>query len=67
MNWIKKIFSKNRNKSFTQDVRCKTNDDNNFADVYINDKKTNVKLLMFNKEDVKRLQNIAEKIYQKQK
>ena len=60
MNWINKIF---RNKN-TKKIRFKINDESNLADIYLNNKKTNVKMLMWKKEDVKRLQKIAEKIYQ---
>jgi len=70
MNWINKLFSKKNDKqcnihNVVHSITCGERDENGFADTYVNGKKTNVKLLLWNKKEVERLQKISEEIHNK--
>jgi hypothetical protein len=44
-------------------ITCGEQDENGFADTYVNGEKTNVKMLTFTPKQAKKLQDIADKIY----
>jgi len=69
IKWIKNLFS-GRDKQLTKpavihSITCGERDKDGFADTYVNGEKTNVRLLLWYKEDVERLQKIGEEIYKK--
>ena len=66
INWIKNLF-RSRNKQLTKptvihSITCGERDENGFAVTYVNGEKTNVRLLLWDREDVERLQKIGEQI-----
>jgi hypothetical protein len=67
INWIKKLFNGRKQHCNIPDVihsiTCGERDENGFADTYVNGKKTNVRLLHWNNEDLERLQKIGEEIH----
>jgi len=63
MNWFRRLF-KSKEKTISS-VTCGETDENGFADVYVNGKKTNVRMLLFSKEEIEKPQKIAEEIYEK--
>jgi len=69
MNWIKRLFSKKKTAEqcgihvVVDSFTCGDRDENGFADLYVNGKETNTRLLLWDKEDVEKLQAIAEKIH----
>ena len=71
MNILKRLFTK-KNKSSNdlshsvmQNITCGMRDKNGFADTYVNGNKTNVRLLLFDKEEVEKLQKIGAEIHNK--
>ena len=46
-------------------ITCGERDENGFADTYVNGKKTNVRLLLWDKDDVEKLKKIGEEIHNK--
>ena len=67
VKWIKNLF-RSRNKQLTKpavihSITCGERDKDGFADTYVNGKKTNVRLLRWDREDVERLQKIGEEIH----
>ena len=44
-------------------ISCGERDEKGFADTYVNGEKTNVRLLLWDKEEVERLQKIGEQIH----
>lgn len=77
INFIKRLFQKKEERTvFAQTIEhkptsitCGPVDSNSFADVYVDGEKTNVRMLMWSKEEVEYLQKIAaevqEELYQK--
>jgi hypothetical protein len=68
MNWIKKLFRKKTQKQcaisgVVDSFTCGERDEKGFADLYVNGKKTNTRLLLWDKKEVERLQKIGEKIH----
>jgi hypothetical protein len=66
INWIKNLF-KSREKQLTKPVvihsiTCGERDEKGFCDTYVNGEKTNVKMLVFTEEQVKRLHKIQDDI-----
>jgi hypothetical protein len=54
-----------KRKLETKNITLGDRDDNGFARVYADGEKTNIRMLVFSKEEVKRLQEIAEEVYKK--
>lgn len=44
-------------------ITCGEPDKDGFADAYVNGEKTNVRLLLWDREDIERLQKIGEQIH----
>jgi len=65
MNWFRKLFKSKEKKKTIRTITYGERDENGFADTYVNGKKTNVKMLLFSKEEIEKLQKIGEKIYEK--
>jgi hypothetical protein len=67
MNLLKMLFGSKKpalNKpAVISSITCGERDDKGFADLYVNGKKTNTRLLLWDKEEVEKLQKIAEEIY----
>lgn len=64
IKFIKNIFKSGKNKSDSiHSITCGEQDKDGFADTYVNGKKTNVRLLLCDKEDVEKLQKISEQIH----
>ena len=59
------LFGTQERKDVIHSVTCGERDENGFAYTYVNGKKTNVRLLLWDKEDVERLQKIGDKIHNK--
>lgn len=69
LNFIKNLFNGRKQQCNIPDVihsiTCGERDENGFADTYVNGEKTNVRMLLWSKEEVERLQKIGEEIYNK--
>ena len=68
MNWIKKLFNKKEVKqcsihNVSHSYILGERDETGFCDLYRDGEKTNVRMLTFTPEQVKNLQDIADKIY----
>jgi hypothetical protein len=66
INWIKNLF-RSREKQLTKPVvihsiTCGERDEKGFCDTYVNGEKTNVRMLVFTEEQVKRLHKIQDDI-----
>lgn len=69
VKWIKNLF-KSSNKQLIKPVvihsiTCGERDKDGFADAYVNGEKTHVRLLLWDKEYIERLQKIGEEIHNK--
>jgi len=58
MNWIKKLFKPKEPEIYS--ITNGERGEDGFADLYINGKKTNTRILLFDKEQIERLQKIGE-------
>lgn len=68
MKFIRNLFNNKKQKSNTSHkITCGIRDENGFADTYIDGKKTNVRLLIWTKEEIEKLHKISEEIYNKKK
>jgi len=68
MKWLKKIFKKQTNSSNDiKTITCGERDENGFCDTYVNGKKSNVRLMVWSREEVEKLQKISEELHKKQK
>jgi hypothetical protein len=68
MNWIKQLFRKKAEKQsaisgVVDSFICGEQDEKGFACLYVNGEETNTKLLIWDKEEVERLQEIGKKIH----
>ena len=64
MNWIKKIFKKEKNKpNDIRSITCGERDENGFCDTYVNGEKSNVRLMVWSREEVEKLQKISAEIH----
>lgn len=63
LNYLKKQKEALTIHSVVDSFTCGERDEKGFADLYVNGKKTNTRLLLWDKEEVERLQKIAEKIH----
>lgn len=66
INWIKNLF-RSRDKQLTKpavihSITCGERDENGFCDTYVNGEKTNLRMLVFTKEEVERLHKIQDDI-----
>lgn len=48
---------------FIHSITCGDRDENGFCDTYVNGKKTNVRLMVWKKEEVEKLQKISEEMH----
>lgn len=66
MNWIKRLFKKQLyNYNHIKSITVGERDENGFCDTYVNGEKSNVRLMVWEKEEVEKLQKISDKIHNK--
>ncbi len=68
MNWIKRLFGLKPKKqcaihNVSHSYILGERDEKGFCDLYRNEEKTDVRMLTFTSEQVKKLQDITDKIY----
>lgn len=68
IKFIKKLFGISKGESpEIKSVTLGERDEDGYCDTYVNGKKTNVRMLVFTKEQVDRLHKIGEEIHKKNK
>lgn len=66
INWIKKLFGgKKEDDDEIHSITCGEPDENGFCDTYVNGEKSNVRMLVWTKEQVEKLHKITDEIYKK--
>lgn len=63
ISFIKRLFTSQEEQSPIKSITYSERDENGNVDVYINDIKSNVKLHVWDENDVKKLQEIAKRIH----